>query len=72
MLLSITRTLYGVGFVRRILNERFPPSIFRQNGARCLRLPGSLPKLRLARMNANFTKVLFGVTTTTGDYPNYV
>jgi hypothetical protein len=32
MLLSITFTLYGVGFTCRVLNERLPPSVFRQNG----------------------------------------
>jgi hypothetical protein len=36
MLLSITRTLYGVGFTCQSLNKFFPPSVFRQNGARCL------------------------------------
>jgi hypothetical protein len=35
ILLSITRTLYGVGFTCRVLNEHLPPSVFRQNGARC-------------------------------------
>jgi hypothetical protein len=34
MVSSITRTLYRVGFTRRVLNERFPLSVFRQYGAR--------------------------------------
>jgi hypothetical protein len=36
MLLLITRTLYGVCFTCRVLNELFPPSVFKQIGVRNL------------------------------------
>jgi hypothetical protein len=58
----------GLTPFRHITNMVRPLMDSVNTAIRCPYSTGSLPELRLARLNTNFTKVLPGVVTGTGEY----